>query len=155
MDTRVTIEDPRSPISSMLIAELADEVAALYPDSHNGNGSSAFAGDANQPRSVFIVARDGDLALGCGELCPTTDPDVAAIKRMYVRSEERGKGIARVILAALESAAQEFGYRKLILEIGMRQPQAIALYESSGYQRTIAYGVFVNEPLSICYEKVL
>jgi putative acetyltransferase len=155
MDTRVTIEDPRSPISSMLIAELADEVAALYPDSHSGNGSSAFAGNANGPRSVFIIARDGDLALGCGALYPTNDPNVAEIRQMYVRSEERGKGIARVILAALESAAQEFGYRKLILEIGMRQPQAIGLYESCGYQRTIAYGVFVNEPLSICYEKVL
>lgn len=153
-DIRITSEDPRSAIAMTLIAELSQELAGLYPDSHGGDGSGAFKPqDALVPRATFVVAWLGKEAVGCGALRPLDD--VGEIKRMFVRKSARGKGISRRILAALEDQARQFGYRVLWLETGTRNPEAMSLYESSGYTRMDCYGQYVHEPLSRCYEKVL
>lgn len=57
----------------------------------------------------------------------------AELKRMYVIPEARGLGLARRILAALEDDARAAGHTRMVLETGIRQPEAIALYTSSGY----------------------
>lgn len=155
-DIRVTMEDPRGDIPVMLVAELSKELAGLYPDSHGGDGSGAFKmEDVLVPRATFVVVWQGDEPVGCGALRPMDDPDVGEIKRMYVRPAVRRKGHSRRILAALEEHARHFGYRSLLLETGIRNPEAIGLYESSGYQRIDCYGIYVDEPLSRCFQKVL
>ena len=83
------------------------------------------------------------------------EADTAEVKRMFVRPEARRQGISRVILTALEDLAREFGYQKVRLETGTRNPEALALYESSGYERIPCYGIYVHEPLSRCFEKQL
>ncbi len=74
---------------------------------------------------------------------------------MYVLRSVRRRGVGRRLLAELEARAAMFGFTALRLETGNRQPEAIALYESSGFQRIAPYGSHVDDPLSICFEKAL
>jgi GNAT superfamily N-acetyltransferase len=64
-------------------------------------------------------------------------------------------GYARKLLEYLESTARTSGYKAVRLETGTKQPEAIRLYESSGYQPIPAYGEYVGNPFSVCYEKEL
>ena len=62
---------------------------------------------------------------------------------------------SRALLARLESEAAALGYRRLQLETGLRQPEAIALYESAGYHRIPSYGQYEGDELSVCFAKEL
>lgn len=79
----------------------------------------------------------------------------AEIKRMYVVPEARGRGLSRVILAALEADARAAGRIRMVLETGMEQPEAIALYTSSDYEPCTKFGHYRDSPLSLCYAKPL
>jgi GNAT superfamily N-acetyltransferase len=79
----------------------------------------------------------------------------AEIKRMYVASGHRGRGLARSMLAHLEVTALEAGAEVVVLETGMRQPEAIALYESSGYTPIPLFGFYRDSPLCRCLAKAL
>ncbi|WP_049580940.1 GNAT family N-acetyltransferase [Streptomyces sp. SBT349] len=82
----------------------------------------------------------------------------AEIKRMFVVTEARGQGLARRILARLEQTAREAGRVRMVLETGTMQPEAIALYESSGYEllpRDRKFGLYAAEPNSRCFAKAL
>ena len=72
---------------------------------------------------------------------------------MYVAPAARRHGIARRILSALERLAAAHGYTRIILETGTRQPEALALYEASGYQRIANYGRYIGNPEAVCFEK--
>jgi GNAT superfamily N-acetyltransferase len=86
-------------------------------------------------------------------LRPLAD-DTVEIKRMYVRPAARGLGLGRRILAALETAAESMGARRIVLETGAYQPEAQALYERSGYRRIPCFGAYAGDPLSVCYERL-
>jgi GNAT superfamily N-acetyltransferase len=106
------------------------------------------------PHGVFLVAWvDGD-AVGCGGI-RQYDEATGEIKRMYTKPEARRRGISRVVLEALEARARAVGYTRLVLETGIRQPEAIALYESAGYESIEPYGFYKNAPGSRCYAKPL
>lgn len=79
----------------------------------------------------------------------------AELKRMYVTPEARGRGLARQLLAELEHTAALAGCKRAVLETGIRQPEAIALYRSSGYHEIPKFGVYGEEPDSCCYAKEL
>jgi GNAT superfamily N-acetyltransferase len=147
----VTIEDPHSRAAALLIARLSKELGERYGD----DGAGAFSpDDVAVPGAAFVIARVEQEAVGGGALRPV-EPSVAEIKRMFVEPHTRGRGVAQVILQNLESLAREFGYERVILETGTRQPEAIRLYESAGYQRIACYGPYVDNPLSVCFEKRL
>ena len=74
---------------------------------------------------------------------------------MYVSPKARGRGVGRQILRDLESRARQLGYAVLRLETGLKQPEAIGLYESEGYVRVECYGKYSGNPLSVCFEKRL
>ena len=153
---RITQVDPTEAVALELIRDLSAELAGRYPDSHGGDGAGAFKpADVQVARAAFVIAWLGDEAVGCGALRPMDEADTVEVKRMYVRPEARGQGVSRRILAALEDLAREFGYSKARLETGTRNPEALSLYESSGYQRIPCYGIYVHEPLSRCFEKQL
>jgi GNAT superfamily N-acetyltransferase len=79
----------------------------------------------------------------------------AEIKRMYVVPEARGRGLSRVVLAALEADARAAGRTRAVLETGTALPEAIALYTSSGYRPTTAFGPYRHDPRSRFYAKSL
>jgi len=104
---------------------------------------------------VFLIGRLADIAVACGALRPMDEPGVVELKRMYVRDSLRGRGFGRAMLAALEEIAVQRRYRTIRLETGGSQPEAIALYESAGYQRIPCYGDHASDPISRCFEKQL
>ncbi len=155
-DIRITQEDPTSVSATGLIRDLSAELAGRYPNSHGGDGAGAFKpADVQIPRAAFVVAWLNDEAVGCGALRPMDEDDTVEVKRMFVRPTARRQGISRVILTALENLAREFGFQKVRLETGTRNPEALALYGASGYEPIPCYGIYVNEPLSRCFEKML
>jgi GNAT superfamily N-acetyltransferase len=79
----------------------------------------------------------------------------AEIKRMYVADEARGHGLARGMLAHLEDAARAAGFGALLLSTGLLQPEAIALYTSSGYQPVEAFGHYAGSELNRCFGTLL
>lgn len=149
---RVERADPTLPVCEQLMQELSAELGALYGDDGVGNFSAA---QVMVPRSAFVVAWLNGDAVGCGAIRPMAESHVAEVKRMYVRPQMRGKGISRRVLLTLEALAKEFDYTTLRLETGLRQPQAMGLYETEGYRRIPCFGDYALDPLSVCYEKAL
>lgn len=142
-----------STVGARLVTELLHELADRYggPDPDEPSPH-----DLAPPHGLFLVAWTGDEPHGCGGIRPyAADRAVAEIKRMYVRPTARRRGIARVLLAALESHASEAGYRRLILETGIKQPEAIAMYERAGYVPIESYGQYADYPESRCYGRTL
>jgi GNAT superfamily N-acetyltransferase len=145
-------EDPRGEAATQLIRELSAEIVRRYGDlGHDGSGSFS-PNDALVPRSAFVVARLDGAPAGCGAIRPL-EAEAVEIKRMYVAPMTRRLGVGLRILAELERLAEGFGYRFLRLETGVRQPEAIALYERFGFHRIPAFGKYVGDPISLCYEK--
>lgn len=107
----------------------------------------------------FVALDDEGQAVGCGALQVfgpgTAHPGDAEIKRVYVTPAARGRGHARRLLAQVEAAARSAGHPFIRLSTAERQPEAIALYESSGYARIAPWGKYVNEPRTRCYGKAL
>ncbi|MBW3131060.1 GNAT family N-acetyltransferase [Hymenobacter profundi] len=101
-----------------------------------------------------VVAYLDDEPVGCGAFKPYAEKQVE-IKRMYVQPAHRGQGVAPAVLAALEAWADELGYHGCVLETGLKQPEAIRLYEKSGYQRIPNYGQYIGVENSVCMEKAL
>jgi GNAT superfamily N-acetyltransferase len=142
-----------SPIVQQLILALNVELEAMYPE----EGANHFRLDAEEVvngRGAFLVAyRDGQ-AVGCGAV-RRNDPQVAEIKRMYVIPEARGRGVARHVLTALEAEARQLGVCRLVLETGLRQVEALALYRRAGFVEIPLFGEYIDSPLSVCMEKNL
>ena len=101
-----------------------------------------------------VVAYLNNQAVGCGALKPF-DIESIEIKRMFTQSEARGNGIATKILQELEAWAKELNYKSCILETGIRQIEAIALYKKNDYQLMPNYGQYINVVNSLCYKKHL
>ena len=101
-----------------------------------------------------VVYYDNDIAIGCGAF-KEFDNKTLEIKRMFVHPDYRAKGIGAIILKELETWAVEINYSESILETGKKQPEAIRLYEKSGYRIIPNYGQYENVENSICMKKNL
>ncbi|MDX8048403.1 GNAT family N-acetyltransferase [Lentzea sp. BCCO 10_0798] len=108
------------------------------------------------PLGYFVIGYLDDVPVACGGWRVNDELEGAAeIKRMYVVDSARGQGFSRLVLANLEVTAREAGLRRMVLETGLRQPEAIALYTSSGYERIDNFGVYRDHPESRCFGKSL
>jgi putative acetyltransferase len=145
----IALESPDQPDVIDLIAELDAYQKSLYPPESTHLLDLA---SLKQPNVLFAVARDsvGD-AIGCGAV--VLWPAFGEIKRMYVSPRGRGQGIARKLLALLESQAIGAGCKLLKLETGPYQQEALALYASAGYERRGPFGDYVDDPLSVFMQK--
>lgn len=101
-----------------------------------------------------LVAYSQGVPIGCGAIKPF-DADTMEVKRMFVVPENRGEGIATLILKELETWATQLKYTNCVLETGKRQPEAIALYKKNGYQITSNYGQYIGVENSVCFRKKL
>jgi GNAT superfamily N-acetyltransferase len=99
-----------------------------------------------------VVLYVNDTAVACGAFKPF-EADAVEIKRMYVLPDHRGKGIAVRVLKELETWAAELNFSVCVLETGKRQPEAIRLYEKSGYNFIPNYGQYANVENSVCMSK--
>ena len=104
--------------------------------------------------SEVVVAYLNEIAVGCGAIKPYSD-QTAEVKRMFVKLQNRGKGVAGKILAELETWAKELNFVECILETGFKQPEAIALYKKSGYEIIPNYGQYVGVENSVCMRKLI
>jgi putative acetyltransferase len=104
---------------------------------------------------AFLIAYLDDVAVGCGAI-RRLDDATAELKRMYVSPCERGKGIGRALVKALEREACRLGATKVVLETGTRLAPAIKLYEAMGYSRIRLFGEYVSSPdTSLCFGRTL
>jgi putative acetyltransferase len=99
-----------------------------------------------------IVAYSDERAVSCGAI-KEFGPGAMEVKRMYTLPDHRGKGIAAMVLNELEKWAAELGCARCVLETGMKQPEAIRLYEKSGYAVIPNYGPYIGMENSVCFEK--
>jgi putative acetyltransferase len=131
--------------------ELNKEFWVRYPDSqHHFEPYNKVDESAR-----IIVAYDDDIAIACGCFRSAKELGTMEIKRMYVLPDRRGAGIASKILSELETWAAEEGYTQAILETGIKQPEAIALYSRAGYRLIPNYPPYVGVMESICMQKAL
>jgi len=138
-----------SPEVKSLSYELHKDLEAIY-----GNGVIEHFIDENEQMLVFFIAYDEKgNAISCGAL-KHFDDSTAQIKRMYVKPQFRGRGISKLILKQLESYAEELNYQRLVLETGLKQPEAMSLYRKFGYKPLKCYGRHSNDPDSRCFEKI-
>lgn len=146
----IQIEDPRQPEVERLLAQSAQYMAALYPsESNHLLDAEALAG----PEATFLVARSGGQAVGCAAL--RRAEGYGEIKRMYVAQSARGLKLGAALLEAVEAAARKQGLPLLRLETGVRQPEAIGLYQSRGFVARGPFGDYGEDPLSLFMEKPL
>ena len=123
-------------VGRALIGALNAELAGTYPEP----GATHFRldpGEVAEGRGAFLVVYLDGAPIGCGAL-RVLDVETAELKRMYVRPEERGRGLGRRLVAALEAEAR----------------QAAALYRATGFEPIPLYGEYRSSPeTSVCLGK--
>ena len=141
-----------------LIEEVQAEYVALYggPDESPIDPSEFSAGNG-----LFVVGYVDDVPVATGAwrwhapVAGSASGPTVELKRMYVASSHRGQGLARAVLAHLERTASAAGAVAMVLETGILQPEAMALYDSSGYRPVPGFGFYRESDLSRCYAKLL
>ncbi len=145
---RLVRTDSDNPDFQALVALLDQDLAVRDGDDH------AFYAQLNALARVrhAVVAYLGDEPVGCGAFKEYA-AGVAEIKRVFVLPARRGQGVAGAVLAEVERWAREAAYAAAVLETGQNQPEAIRLYERSGYARTANYGQYAGVANSVCMRK--
>ncbi|RAJ08831.1 acetyltransferase (GNAT) family protein [Chitinophaga skermanii] len=133
-----------------LVKLLDAELAARDGDDH------AFFAALNKVDMIkhVVLLYENEVAVGCGAM-KHYEEGVMEVKRMYVAENKRSRGLASQVLQALENWAIELGYKRFILETGIKQPEAISLYTKNRYQRIPNFGKYIGIEESVCFEKLL
>lgn len=136
-----------------LIVALDEHLASRYPPEQRF-GPNLKPGHLAPGLGTFVIAKTDGRAVGCGAL-RLLDANTAEVKRMYVEPKLRGLGVAKAILEYLEAAAFSLGARRLVLETGVHQVEAIGLYRRAGFSQIDCWGEYATAPTSVCFEKTL
>ncbi|HET8970706.1 MAG TPA: GNAT family N-acetyltransferase [Candidatus Nanopelagicales bacterium] len=151
----VPADDPR--LVALVPAQERELEQRYGPGADHGFAQPPLHADT---RWLLLVDDDGGAA-GCvavqplSHTLPGAAPTDGEVKRLYVLPAYRGHGHSRTLMVAVEDLAVRSGYRALQLETGLRQPEAVALYERSGYTRVAPYGHYRSSPQSVCFRKSL
>ena len=149
MSAIIKPERPDSADAIALITELEAHLEPLYPrESRHGFSVEKLISHA----VAFFVLRENDAPAGCGGI-QLFDTAYGELKRMYVRPPFRRLGLGKLLLHHLADYARAHGVGLLRLETGIHQAEAISLYERMGFQRIPPFGEYVDDPLSLFYEK--
>lgn len=141
------------PDAQTLLTAMTEEITALYdlPEGLRG----AWTPDMFvPPQGRFVVGYLGTTPAAIGGYRRVTH-DVAQIHRVFVQPDLRGQGLAKRLMARLETLAAAAGYRRLRLDTGIRQPSAIRLYEGLGYERVPRFAPYEGDKTVLCYAKAL
>lgn len=136
-----------------LFDELDTELDKLYPE------EDIFSLDVKKkPRNAdkfyFLVAYSEAKPVACGCIKPLSKYS-CELKRMFVKRGFRRQGIAASILEKLRTEAKRRGYRKILLETGPFQPEAINLYKKFGFEETGPFGRYKVIENSVFFVKNL
>ncbi len=147
----------RVPITHPDAQALIEAVQAEYVARYGGQDESPIdPADFEDPQGRFYVAYVEDTPVATGAWRRSSVHALGAevtaeVKRMYVVPAAQRRGVARRMLAHLEATAAEAGIGAMVLETGMKQPEAIALYTSSGYEPIPGFGYYCGSELSRCF----
>ena len=139
------------PAVQKLVSELMADLSQRYGGS--GDDTPLVPGDFDPPSGAFLVAADGGELVGCAGW--RSHGEDAELKRMYTAPAARGRGVARLLLAAIEESARARGYRRVILETGDQQPEAIGLYRACGYERIEDFGYYKDHAGVLSFARTL
>lgn len=153
MKVAIASEPFDSPDGRRLVAALDEHLASRYLPEHRF-GPNFQAEHVAPGLGTFMIARTDGKAVGCGAL-KRRDPTTVEVKRMYVEPAMRGRGVAMEILERLEREARSMGAERLVLETGIHQDEAIALYRKAGFSVIDCFEEYVGVPTSVCFEKTL
>ncbi|MDY7086799.1 MAG: GNAT family N-acetyltransferase [Actinomycetota bacterium] len=134
-----------------LLVDVLGELSERYGGS--GDDTPIAAADFAAPNGAFFVADDGERLVGCAGW--RRHGDDAELKRMFTARSARGQGLGRRMLATIEQSARDSGCRRVILETGDKQPEAVALYVSAGYSRIEDFGFYAGHEGVLSYAKTL
>jgi len=149
MTTMIVPERPDSADACMLIDELEQHLAPYYPaTSRHGYSVEKLI----KQGVAFFVIRVDDIPSGCGGV-QFFGTEYGELKRMFVRPQFRGLGLAKLMLEHLEQYTRDHGIKILRLETGIHQKEAIGLYEHVGFQSIPPFGDYADDPLSKFFEK--
>ncbi len=147
--TVISRERPDTADARALITELEAHLAPLYPiESRHGYSVEKLIHED----VAFFVMRVNGVPAGCGGI-KLLGTDYGEIKRMYIRPQFRGLGLAKLMLDHLGNYARDRGVTLLRLETGIHQHEAIGLYERAGFQTIGPFGEYKPDPLSRFFEK--
>lgn len=147
------------PHATPLVEEGQRDEIARY-----GEGDMTPIGPAEfvPPNGAFVVGYLNGVAVACGGWRARGDvPERgvrdgdAELKRMYVAPSARRRGVARAVLAEVERTALAAGRRRIILETGYKQPEALAFYRSAGYGDVPRFGYYADDPDTVHLGKEL
>lgn len=142
---RVTVERADAEVSRALQEAFFADIAARYPGWEPASSQSVEPSDLAPPDGIWIVAYRDGRAIGCGGL-QRLDDETGEVRRIFLEETERGLGTGRRLLVELEEHARRLGYRRVRLTTGDRQPQALGMFQSAGYQEIPPFtdGVFTR-----------
>jgi GNAT superfamily N-acetyltransferase len=138
-----------------LAQELVGRVQQEYVQRYGGpDGAAVEPGEFEPPHGLFLVAEVDGVPAGCGAWRSLGDGR-AEMKRVYVEPAFRRRGLAQVVVDAVEADAAQAGVRLLVLNTGPEQPEALALYAVLGYEPVTPFGIYADEPRAVFLGKHL
>jgi GNAT superfamily N-acetyltransferase len=143
------------PYGDADVTRMVAEVQAEYVIRYGGpDAAPVEPGEFEPPNGLFLVGLLNGIPVATGGW-RRQGTGAAEIKRMYVAATARRRGLARVVLAELERRATDAGITRLLLGTGSRQPEAVALYEQSGYLPVPGFGRYAGEEGALFFGKTL
>ncbi|MFT4149411.1 MAG: GNAT family N-acetyltransferase [Paracoccaceae bacterium] len=139
MDRDFTIRpaDAASPPARACMGAYFDELARIFPGGFDP-GPPGDPAELSPPQGVFLLAWQGDAAMGCVAL-RRLGPAVGEVKRLWVAPAARGRGLAQTLMAAVEDRARGFGFSRLCLDTSRHLPAAVAFYRRAGWAEIPRY----------------
>lgn len=141
---KVAVESPQQEDIAALLSQSDAVAAALYPGAFRRAITPA---SLDVPEVSLFVARIAGRAIGCCALLDRGDGS-AEIKRMIVDEAHRGSGAGAALMAAVEAEAALRGLHMLLLEVGVRNVAAYALYCRAGFTPCAAFAPYSPDPIS-------
>ncbi|MEO8512848.1 MAG: GNAT family N-acetyltransferase [Ignavibacteria bacterium] len=130
--------------------ELVDETKLLFREYEKWlNVSLCFQGFEEElntlpgkytpPEGRLYIVRDDNSYSGCIALRKLED-GICEMKRLYLKSESRGKGIGIALVSKVIQDAKDIGYKKMKLDtIKEKMPNAVDMYERYGFVKIERY----------------
>jgi GNAT superfamily N-acetyltransferase len=150
----LTIDIERVSFGDSDVVRLVGDLQQEFVHRYGGPDETVLGVDTfDDPSGAFFLGRSRGVPVAMGgwrfrsDVVALGGAVAAEIKRMYVVPRAQRRGFARTLLAHLEATAGAAGADVMVLETGMQQPEAIALYETSGYTPVEGFGIYRDSPM--------